>query len=125
MAYIRQEDKKKLAPEIKKVLKKYAMKGSIAINNHSTLVVNLKEGALDLIGDHGSDYDRDYIQVNTYYCVEWANSPTIKTFYDELIKAMKGADWYDKTDAMIDYFDIAYYININVGQWNKPYVLNA
>jgi len=125
MAYIGQEDKKKLAPEIKKVLKKYAMKGSIRICNHSTLVVNLKEGALDLIGDHGSDYDRDHLQVNTYYCVERAKSLIIKSFYDELIKAMKGADWYNNTDAMIDYFDIAYYININAGQWNKPYVLTA
>ena len=125
MAFIRQEDKKKLAPEIKKVLKKYGMKGSIRICNHSTLVVNLKEGALDLIGDYGSDYDRDHLQVNTYYCVEWAKSPVIKSFYDELIKAMKGADWYDKSDAMTDYFDIAYYININAGQWNKPYVLTA
>lgn len=125
MAYIGQEHKKKLAPEIKKVLKKYGMKGSIRICNHSTLVVNLKEGALDLIGDYGSDYDRDHLQVNTYYCVEWAKSPVIKSFYDELIKAMKGDDWYDKSDAMTDYFDIAYYININAGQWNKPYVLTA
>lgn len=125
MAYMNQEKKKKLAPEIKKVLKKYAMKGSIAIENYSTLVVNLKEGALDLIGDQGSDYNRDYIDVNTYKCVEWAKSPTIKAFYDELIKAMKGDLWYDKSDIQIDYFDTAYYLNINVGQWDKPYVLNA
>lgn len=125
MAYIGQEDKKKLAPEIKKVLKKYGMKGSIRICNHSTLVVNLKEGVLDLIGDCNSDYVRDHLQVNTYYCVERANDPTIKSFYDELIKAMKGDDWYNKSDAMTDYFDIAYYININAGKWNKPYVLTA
>ena len=125
MAYIRQEDKKKLAPEIKKVLKEYGMKGSIRIDNHSTLVVNLKEGVLDLIGDYDSDYERDYLPVNTYHCVEWAKSPVIKSFYDALIKAMKGDDWYNKSDYMTDYFDIAYYININVGQWNKPYVLTA
>jgi hypothetical protein len=35
---------------------------------------------------------------------------------------MKPADvWYDNSDAMIDYFDTAYYVDINVGQWNKEY----
>ena len=23
----------------------------------------------------------------------------------------------------VDYFDIAYYMDINIGKWNKPYVL--
>ena len=53
MAYISQEDKKELAPAIKAVLKKYNMKGSIGIRNYSTLVVNLKEGSLNL-GNIGS-----------------------------------------------------------------------
>ncbi len=40
-----------------------------------------------------------------------------------IIPAMKGADWYDKSDAQIDYFDTAYYYDVNVGSWNKPYTL--
>jgi len=38
---------------------------------------------------------------------------------------MKGDQWYDNSDAMTDYFDTAYYMDINVGQWDKPYVLTA
>src|SRR5210317_2339261 len=82
MAYVSQELKKKLSPSIKAVLKKYGMKGSIAVNNHSTLVVNLKEGALDLIGaankynklmekirSWGRSYEiTDNFQVNPYHC---------------------------------------------------------
>ena len=49
MAYVSQEMKKELAPAIKAVLKKYRMKGSIAVNNHSTLEVNLSEGYVDCI----------------------------------------------------------------------------
>jgi hypothetical protein len=50
----------------------------------------------------------------------------IAKFYDELVAAMKGVGsqsvaWYNNSDIMIDYFDRAYYIDINVGQWNKPY----
>ena len=50
MAYVSQEMKKELAPGIKAVLKKYGMKGSISINNHSSLVVTLQEGPLNFEG---------------------------------------------------------------------------
>ena len=38
------------------------------------------------------------------------------------IAAMKGVGYYNNDDAMIDYFDRAFYININIGNWEKPYV---
>jgi hypothetical protein len=136
MAYISQEKKKELAPAIKAVLKKYGMKGTIGINHHSSLVVNLKEGVLDLLGDAQKHNDKvaeqrgqksypvgDYLQVNTYYADEWAIDEKISNFYEELIGAMKGTGWYNKSDAMSDYFDIAYYLDVNVGKWDKGYVL--
>ena len=49
MAYISQEEKKELLPGIKKVLKTYNMKGTVSIRHHSTLIVTLTEGELDLI----------------------------------------------------------------------------
>jgi len=136
MAYISQEKKKELAPAIKAVLKKYGVKGTIGINHHSSLVVNLKEGVLDLLGDaqkHNDEYAAmrgqksypvgDHLQVNTSYCDEWAKNETIAEFYKELIAAMKGTGWYNNTDIMTDYFDIAYYLDVNVGKWDKGYVL--
>ena len=137
MAYMNQEKKKQLAPAIKAVLKKYGMKGTIGVRHHSSLVVNIKEGALDLIGDaneHGkmmaerrghTYYPEKSLQVNPYYCDEWAIDKKIANFYKELKAAMKGTQWYDNSDAMTDYFDTAYYMDINVGQWDKPYVLTA
>ena len=32
-----------------------------------------------------------------------------------------GKVWYNNSDAMSDYFDIAYYVSISVGKWNKDY----
>ena len=119
MAYISQQDKKDLAPAIKAVLKNYGMKGTIAINHYSSLVVNIQSGVLDFT-DHFSHGD-GYIQVNTYHIDSWY-SGTIKRFLQDLVKAMKGNKWYDKSDAMVDYFDTAYYIDINIGKWNKPYI---
>ena len=49
----------------------------------------------------------------------------IQQFFEELFAAVKSAGWYNNSDAMIDYFDTAYYFDVNVGRWNKPYELTA
>ena len=133
MAYVSQEMKKELAPAIKAVLKKYGMKGSISINHNSSLVVTISEGGLDFTGVdrrgesilYTATDGRFYSQVNTYHIDKFYSGETAE-FLNELVAAMKGktsrGEWYDKTDAMIDYFDIAYYIDINVGQWDKGYI---
>jgi len=63
MAYVSQADKKELAPAIKAVLKKYDMKATIAVRNHSTLVVKVKSGAIDFT-DYANPYQNGYIDVN-------------------------------------------------------------
>ena len=115
MAYMNQERKAKLAPAIKAVLKKYGMKGTIAVRDYMVLVVNIKEGKLP--------FDA-YEQVNPYYVNELYEGDK-RNFLKELLTAMRGDMWYDNSDAMIDYFDTAYYMDINVGKWNKPYTLIA
>jgi hypothetical protein len=35
---------------------------------------------------------------------------------------MKGDGWFNHSDIQTDYFHLAFYLSINVGQWNKPYV---
>ena len=66
-----------------------------------------------------------YIQVNPYWSAEWAlraGYEVISKFYEELCNAMHGPDYYNNTDAQIDYFDCSHYVDINVGKWNKDYV---
>ena len=116
MAYITQDDKKELAPAIKAVLKKYDMKGTIGIRHYSTLVVRLKSGSVD--------FGKDYAQVNEYH-IAGNYSGTACAFLTELVAAMKGDKWFDKSDMMTDYFHTAYYISINVGDWDKPYTCTA
>jgi hypothetical protein len=89
MAYVSQDDKKKLAPVIKAVLKKYKVKASIAVRHHSTLVVNIKEGAVPF-------KPSDHYQVNEYhYENHYADNPTLVSFLSELLSAMKGPDYYN------------------------------
>ena len=124
MAYVSQKDKAELAPEINKVLKKYGMKGSIAVRHHSTLVVNIRSGEIDFTGNftHG---DR-YIQVNEYWIDDhYADNPVAKDFLNELLAAMKGPKYFCEDDIQSDYFCRSHYTDINIGRWNKPYIHNA
>ncbi len=118
MAYLSQEDKKKLAPRIKELFKKYDLKGSISIRNHSTLVVKVSSGPIDF----GINEDQGYIQVNPYYVDEHYEGAA-REFLVELVDAMRGPDYFDDSDPMTDYFYCSHYISIDVGLWDKPYQL--
>ena len=118
MAYVSQTDKKELSIGIKKVLKKYNMKASIAVNNHSSLVVNIQSGPIDF------NMRDDHDQVNVYWIHEHYEG-VAKEFLTELLVEMKGTKYYNNDNAMVDYFDRSHYCDINVGKWNKSYVQTA
>ncbi len=135
MAWMNQERKAQLAPAIKAVLKKYGVKGTIGVRHHSSLVVNIKEGALDFIGE-ANRFNREYAertgqrfhpvegyyQANPYRGADDYADTTVGRFFQELTAAMRGDLWYDNSDIMTDYFDTAYYLDINIGKWNQAYV---
>lgn len=121
MAYVSQELKAKIAPKVKAILKKYKVKGTLAVRNHSTLVLNIKEGALDMYKDYGKSEDAEKfgIQVNPYWYKDHFSGRT-RAFLAEVIPAMNDGNW-DKSDAQTDYFNVGWYIDVNIGKWNKPY----
>jgi hypothetical protein len=136
MAYMNQERKAKITKMLKPILAKYKVKGSLSVRNHSTIVLTLKSGAIDFIGNSnrvcGNDFYQvqrgfkpttsGYDQVNPYWFQDHYDGDA-KAFLTEAFKALKSADWYDESDAMIDYFNIAYYVDVNIGKWNSPYVV--
>jgi len=138
MAYMNQERKATIANAIKPILKKYGVKGTLSVQNHSTIVLTLKSGSIDFIGNSnrvcGNDHYQvsrgfrpntsGYDQVNPYWFQDHYDG-VAKEFLTEALQALKSAGWYDRSDAMTDYFDTAYYVDINIGKWNKPYVLEA
>ena len=137
MAYVSQDFKAKLAPTIKAICKKYNVKASIAVRHHSSLVLNIKQGAIDFLGNYnsvcGSKPRPDHlpfqpatksIDVNTYWYQEHF-SGMAKAFLDEMVVAMKGPDFFDHSDIQSDYFHLSHYIDINIGQWDKPYTYVA
>ena len=123
MAYMNQEKKAKIAPAVKAILKKYNVKASLAVRNHSTLVLNVKQGSIDFIKDYGDSEDATKfgIQVNPYHYKSHFTGKSVK-FLSEVIPAMNAGN-HDNSDAMVDYFDVGWYVDVNIGKWNKPYVL--
>jgi hypothetical protein len=126
MAYMNQEKKKVIAAKLKPVLKKYGVKGSLSVRNHMSIVLNVKSGKIDFFEDYGDREDaaKFGIQVNPYWFQDHFTGKS-KEFLAEAFDALKAAGYYNNSDAQIDYFDTAYYYDINIGKWNKPYALEA
>ena len=140
MAYVSQELKSKLSPKIKAICKKHGVKASIAVRHHSTLVLNVKSGKIDFIENYiKTDADKvvankmspdtiahirknQSLDVNTYWAHEHYSGKA-KQFLTEMISAMKGPEFFDHSDAQTDYFHCSHYIDINIGKWDKPYIV--
>ena len=137
MAYVSQEDKKKLSVKIKEVVKKYGYKVSLSVNHHSTLVAKIK-GADDIMEEYidvqmspekvakreFENYKFDPVvvmdeyrkwdhNVNEYWISEnYGEKGT--AFLTELKSAMEGEDFFNHDDAMTDYFYRSHYIDIKL-----------
>jgi hypothetical protein len=66
---------------------------------------------------------REGANVNQYW-VESHYEAHLVPFLEAVIKVIKfGSDrqWYDRSDAMTDYFDTAFYIDLEIGRFMQPY----
>jgi len=142
MAYMNQEKKAKIASVLKPILAKYGIKGSLSVHNHSSISLNIKSGPIDFIENfiatdsnvmHGRKMSADQIayirkdqslDVNPYWYQDHF-SGIAKKALSEILPAMYSADYYDNSDAQVDYFDTAYYVHVKIGKWNKPYQVVA
>ena len=136
MAYINQDMKKVIAAKLKPVLAEYGLTGTLSINHHSSITLTLKKGPIDFYGEMRSFYAHDPRSLSENRFVDYDSPLTINRYYitetwslhtsivlKEILAALKGADWYDKSDSRSDYFNTAYYIYIEVGNDNSLYQL--
>jgi hypothetical protein len=136
MAYMNQERKAAIAPVVKAICKKYGVKASLAVRHHSTLVLNIKSGEIDFIENYinGNPHkmtdeaanrvrENGNIDVNPYWYQEHFTGKALG-FMKEIFAAMNNGN-HDRSDIQTDYFDVGWYVDVNVGRWNKPYELVA
>ena len=122
MAYMNQEKKKRLAPRIKEILKRHNMKGSLSVDNYSTLRLTLREGPIDFSFTNREGKVINHIN-EYWYHEHFQNHPEALAFLSEVIPAMNEGN-HDNSDIMTDYFDVGWYISVNLGRWDKPYIVS-
>jgi hypothetical protein len=136
MAYMSQEHKAKLAPTIRAICKRYGIKATLAVRNHSTLMLTIKQGEIDFIGNSNQVCGNDHYQVargfkpntsgyesvNPYHYKSHFSGRALE-FLQEVIPAMYGPDYFDHSDSQSDYFHCSHYIDVSIGRWNSPYAL--
>jgi hypothetical protein len=131
MAYMSQEKKSKISPLVKTICKKYGIKASLVVRNHSTLVLNVKSGNIDFISNFNETVEKrpggfrngslaeKSLQVNPYWYHEHFSGKA-KKFLSEILQVMNSGN-HNNSDIQSDYFDVGWYVDVNIGQWNKPY----
>jgi hypothetical protein len=135
MAYVSQELKASLAPAIKAICKKYGVKGTLAVRNHSTLCLNIKSGSIDFIGNSNEVCGNDHYQVSRGFTPNKSSYDTVNPYHyknhysgkalkflNEVMPLMNKGN-HDNSDLMTDYFDVGWYVDVNIGKWDKPYIL--
>lgn len=133
MAYMNQDKKRVIKAALDKIAKPYGIKYSLRVRNHSAIVCTITAAPIDFIGNcaavTGHKFElngqrRDHMPVNPYwYQDHFSGKP--REIIGQLIEALKAADYYDNSEAMIDYFDTAYYFDLNIGDYNRPFKLTA
>lgn len=136
MAYISQERKQEMSPAIKAVLKKFGVKGSLAVRNRMVLALNIKSGSVDFITNFNETVSADYyltaqgftpavdnISVNPYHYDKHFSGQAL-AFLNEVMDLMNSGN-HDNSDIQSDYFDVGWYVDVNIGKWNQAYVVSV
>jgi hypothetical protein len=78
------------------------------------------------------DYGHGYANVNQYYinADRYGDNAPVFAKINEIIcsapaKAEGGRAYFDESDSQTDYFHCAFYYEIAVGKWDRPYVNTA
>lgn len=129
MAYMNQEKKAVIKAAMDKALKARGFKFSLRVDNHMAINCTISAGPVDLIANFRDKtgktfelpgHDKSHMQVNLYWLEDHFSGEALQVL-QECAQALKAAGYYDRSDAMTDYFDTAYYMHLNIGAWDKPY----
>ena len=121
MAFIKTEEVKAIRNQLKERFPQ--LRYSVRRQHYSSVNVTIQSGNINFKNLFNND--KDYIQLNPYHLYHYNE---FEPLFDEMVKIIKtapisvgGDAWFDKSDIMTDYFHTAYYFNLNIGQWDKPY----
>ena len=136
MAYMSQERKAAVAAALKGVVPS-GWKYSLAVQNHSTLVMTISAAPVDLLAEFdrvqkSADRRPGFAPVSSVErgCLD-IYAPRSAECFDvslPIIEAINRCLYegnHDRSDAMSDYFDVGWYVSLKIGRWDKPFVCTA
>ena len=131
MAYITQEQKKEIAGLLKTFMPT-TWKYSLSIKDYSCLEFNLKSAPIDLLKlyndksksqlgcENPTQKPRGYLQLTQIDC-NLEVPLVLKSLFEKINNALN-LNNFNNSNAQIDYFDVGYYIRINIGNYSKPFI---
>lgn len=138
MAYVTEQIITKARTALKALNKEYGVKATLSGKGSSSLCLTISEGPIDFIGNYCETVKANRIMHDTQQVIDWVQREQnisvnqyyldssfsgIALEYLEKAKAIMYVDHYDHSDIQTDYFNCSFYVNINIGRWNKPYKL--
>jgi len=122
MTYINVDEVREIRNELKYRFGRQ-LKFSVKNVNNSRVSVTIKSGNIDfsdLLNGEGR------VGINEYNTQKYGKH---KKTFDEIFDIIKtapgrapgGRVWYNNSDSMTDYFDTAFYFELKIGDYNKPY----
>ena len=136
MACMNQEKKAIINKLIKPILKKYKVKATLSVVDKLSIRLNIKSSAFDFVGIYNKycakrlalEFPQETFRTRESFTMSHGFIHDSFTgveldFIKEAFSALQGAGYYDHSDSQIDYFNVAYYFSINVGNRLKPYKL--
>jgi hypothetical protein len=109
MAYINAQETAQIRNALKVAFP--TMKFSVRKQHSMSLHVAVLKGNIDLQDG----------QINEYY-LDKTSHPDFWNQVLDIIKNGSDRKWFNESDSQSDYFHIAFYIHMRVGEWNKPYI---
>ena len=126
MAYITTEDVKAIREELKAAFP--AMRFSVRRDHYSAVIVSIMKGPKELetlFADDEYSVKSRYQQLNHFHPHMYGEHEDLITKISEITHNAPGraggSEYFDKSDSMTDYFHTAFYVNIHIGKWNKPF----
>ena len=122
MAYIDKAKKARIAEQLAKVVPA-GWTYSLAIIHSTKLVFTLRAAPVDVL-HHIKGAADGHADLNQYWLDRQITDHGIRRKFEDIVRALN-AENFDQSDAMSDYIDVGYYVDIRVGQHGKPFVCTA
>jgi hypothetical protein len=106
MAYISAKSTRMIKKALKETFPEFTF--SVRNEDHTSVGVTIKSGPTDF-GYHLQNYENSELLTKMLYIINTSGE-------DEN---------FDKSDSMTDYFHVGYYVHMEVGTWEKPFVKTA